>query len=653
MSASAEKQIWPRRWWWLALTVIVVLAGTLRYTGYDFSLPYVDHPDEPNHTLAGQLILEEGTGKQIGFHAYPPAYPTLTYFLIRWFHNPAELPTTMIGPLRLLSITVSLITIILVALLADQIAGGIAGLLAALIVAVQPAVVTISRLAVPDPYLGFFTVASVLLTVLGTRHDRDRLTTGATIMLMLAIAFKYQGIFLAPVVLAAPLLRLRRLGVDRRRVWANFRWNLVYLSLFLFWLVAIFPALEANTIPNFSGSTNRVGFPIPRDLWANLRSAADLSASDIVLFGGLVGLAALPWLRYRDRIDSWSLCITAGATGLWWVCISIFGVVNLRQQLGMAMLLSVLVGAGLSGLVTTFDAGLERLQIVRFSRKGQWLGSVVVALAAVGFSIPALIGAVENAHEHSLPDRRNDLAMWADQTLEGGRYIGTVQFHKVFNPNWGGYTGETYFDYAEEGTLDTYPLDDLTARDIEYAIVLPLDAEIIGQTAEGQAILDSMTRLKLYPASADFRDPGIAVYWLHPIEDPLDGQLGPLRLVGVNLSATEAAPGDAITFRLFWQADSPTDIPYRIYNHLTALDSRQPLAQIDGPPLPSERRTTAEWSDPEETIMSRDFVLTVPTDLAPGEYRLLTGFYQTDNGQRLISPEGEDFLLAATIRVTE
>ena len=45
------RPFWPPRNWWLALLVILVLAGALRFPGYGFSLPYIDQPDEPNFLL--------------------------------------------------------------------------------------------------------------------------------------------------------------------------------------------------------------------------------------------------------------------------------------------------------------------------------------------------------------------------------------------------------------------------------------------------------------------------------------------------------------------------------------------------------------------------------------------------------------------------
>ena len=41
MAPFWPRPFWPPRNWWLALLVILVLAGALRFPGYGFSLPYL------------------------------------------------------------------------------------------------------------------------------------------------------------------------------------------------------------------------------------------------------------------------------------------------------------------------------------------------------------------------------------------------------------------------------------------------------------------------------------------------------------------------------------------------------------------------------------------------------------------------------------
>jgi hypothetical protein len=110
-------------------------------------------------------------------------------------------------------------------------------------------------------------------------------------------------------------------------------------------------------------------------------------------------------------------------------------------------------------------------------------------------------------------------------------------------------------------------------------------------------------------------------------------------------------PGESINFVLYWQASAATDADYIVYNHLTAPDSREIVAQIDGPPYVDTRRTTRDWTDPDEVLVSQLFMLSVGVDVPPGDYRLITGFYRRDTFERLRTPDGTDYVLVADVRV--
>jgi hypothetical protein len=56
------------------------------------------------------------------------------------------------------------------------------------------------------------------------------------------------------------------------------------------------------------------------------------------------------------------------------------------------------------------------------------------------------------------------------------------------------------------------------------------------------------------------------------------------------------------------------------------------LAQASGPPDRGFRLTTS-WREGEVIVDQR--MLTLPAEIAPGDYALIVGFYDPDNGQRL------------------
>lgn len=209
---SSTKPFWPARRWWMALLAILICASALRFTGYSFSLPYVDHVDEPAYNLAGRMIIDFGSAKPIGMHGYPPGIVTLNYILLRWFHDPVDPPAVMLGWLRLVSISFSVGTVLITGLLGYRVATPLAGLLAAGLWTFMPVIVEHSRYATADNFVTFFAMLGVFGALSGALYDRDKWVTGSVVAMIFAIAFKYQAIFILPLVLAVPLVRL----LDRR-----------------------------------------------------------------------------------------------------------------------------------------------------------------------------------------------------------------------------------------------------------------------------------------------------------------------------------------------------------------------------------------------------------------------------------------------------
>ena len=160
---------------------------------------------------------------------------------------------------------------------------------------------------------------------------------------------------------------------------------------------------------------------------------------------------------------------------------------------------------------------------------------------------------------------------------------------------------------------------------------------------------DDTVLLKRYPPDSNFRDPGMVVLRLYPMQYEAAGQLGPIHLVGYDLNTTRVKPGEDLVFRHYWRADAPTDSPKRVFNHL--LDSRGELvAQADFIPLFDQRRPTSAWDDPDEILLGREFRLSLPADLPPGSYSLTSGFNDVETGI-LLAPDGSDRLHIAAISV--
>ena len=232
-----------------------------------------------------------------------------------------------------------------------------------------------------------------------------------------------------------------------------------------------------------------------------------------------------------------------------------------------------------------------------------------------------------------------------DTSLPPGRYISRHSNHNTFNRAWGGYDGRHDFPWHKPAAeLSDKPISAWRELDVEYAI---MSYKLLDDAYYANTINETVL-LKRYPTDRNFRGPDMVVLRLYPMQYTASGQLGPIHLVGYDLNTTQVPPGGDLVIRHYWRADSPTAAPKRVFNHL--LDSQGGLvAQVDYIPLFDNRRDTSTWDDPDEILLGRPFVLTLPADLASGRYSLTSGF-NAESGI-LQSPDGSDRLVIAEISV--
>ena len=276
---------WPRRNWWLALLVILVLAGALRYPAYDFRLPLVDQPDEPHFILSGRMLIDFGTAKSLNNHFYPPGIIQIYHVVMRLFHDPATPPASVVGIVRLLAITTSLGVVVVIGLFGYHAVGKSAGLLGAAIWSITPLFVERSRWGTAEIWVVFFSILALYGTTVAILYRRESWSTFATYALMFAIVFKYHSVFLAPFVLLAPLWRG---SLSRKRVLGN----LGRFALFSFWLLFLTPALEV---------LDPIAEPHAGTWVRHTRAVSALSP--LTLYNNFTD--AIGWLDYRVFIPGW------------------------------------------------------------------------------------------------------------------------------------------------------------------------------------------------------------------------------------------------------------------------------------------------------------------------------------------------------------
>jgi hypothetical protein len=95
---------------------------------------------------------------------------------------------------------------------------------------------------------------------------------------------------------------------------------------------------------------------------------------------------------------------------------------------------------------------------------------------------------------------------------------------------------------------------------------------------------------------------------------------------------------------LVWQSERETAVSYRVFLHLIGPDGAL-ITQSDGEPAQWSRPTTG-WLPGE--IIRDSHQLTLPDDLPPGQYTLLTGLYDPLTGERLPAAGGETAVTIAT-----
>lgn len=104
-----------------------------------------------------------------------------------------------------------------------------------------------------------------------------------------------------------------------------------------------------------------------------------------------------------------------------------------------------------------------------------------------------------------------------------------------------------------------------------------------------------------------------------------------VQLLGYKLDHTEYRADEKLPLTLYWSASETPDASYKVFVHL--VDANGVLrTQRDAIPqnntLPTNRWFAGEY-------VTDEYVLNLPANLAPGEYRILVGMYPQDGGARV------------------
>jgi hypothetical protein len=121
-----------------------------------------------------------------------------------------------------------------------------------------------------------------------------------------------------------------------------------------------------------------------------------------------------------------------------------------------------------------------------------------------------------------------------------------------------------------------------------------------------------------------------------------------VQLTDVNL--VDAIPaGQALPVEFTWHALIQPQTDYNLFLQLINIDGTL-SAQHDSPPN-GGYTPTSTWL-PNHPITARH-ALPLPANLPSGDYRLITGLYHPNTGQRLTAESGSDFIDLGIIHVEQ
>ena len=104
-----------------------------------------------------------------------------------------------------------------------------------------------------------------------------------------------------------------------------------------------------------------------------------------------------------------------------------------------------------------------------------------------------------------------------------------------------------------------------------------------------------------------------------------------IALLGYDVSTESLQPGDTLRLTLYWQSLEPMTVPYTVFTHVVGQDN-DVIGQRDNMPLLDAAPTTC-WIPGE--IVADPYEIEISPEADPGSYRLTTGFYILETGERL------------------
>jgi 4-amino-4-deoxy-L-arabinose transferase-like glycosyltransferase len=669
--ARAVSRAWTL---WLGLGLLALGAFLLRALTIRQSLPFVDHPDEPNPIDYVVGMLRTGDPNQQFFQK-----PSLYIYLLlaalqahyRWgqaaglYGEIAEMVvtthtvTTLPGfflTARLVTAAFAALTVLSAYGLGVRGWGRGAGLAGALFVAVSPFHLRFSQWATTDVLATFLSSLSLGAALLALRGGRWSAYLVAGAFAGLAASAKYNAGAVAGAIVVAAALRAweGEPATLARRLWREG----VKLALAGAMAIACFVA----GTPYALLSWGQVGGGIARQ-WNNYgganghyRGAWNVAGyGEFFLFDGLgvagclltlAGLGMMAWRRPR------TLAVWLG-----------FALPSLLVHLSRAThfmqnMLPLVVACALPIGVAVSE--LPRL----LGRRAPRMAPLVLALLLALTALPPLARSLATVGRQAAGDGRLELLAWIEAEAPPGSRI-AAELKPVPGPTEARWTDAPFLPAHDLAWYRAQGYAYLVASSKRWGQMEPPAAYgplLAGQVAEfGPRHPDEMLGPRLIVIATGLTADDA------PVRPAGEVRVGGARLAGVAVGdpsadgeppmlvpTRELRAGGVLGLRTFWEVEQPFAQDYLIFVHLLDGSGGRPT-QRDAPPWQG-RFPTSSWRPGSLVVDANDVYL--PPGLAPGEYRVVVGMYDPASGARAAvtidgAPQPDGMVEVATIRIVE
>lgn len=303
--------------WRVALVVIVLVGGLLRFYGLTFGLPSNYHPDEvPKINAIMHMVANHDLNPDYFLH--PSLLLYLTYgmnALLHWasfpfssLEIPSDFRTTAFLAGRIVSALAGTTSIYLVYCIGRRLFTPHVGIAAAALLAVFPLHVTCSRYMKEDVLLTFNLLLCIAILLKAVQEDRKGLLFLSAFFAGVTASSKYSGLLAVGIVGLAPWLRSRSVIPDREYIC----WTALALVLAPVGFLVCTPYAVLNTqifLRDFGSERNHMlrGHTIPVDPWSQYwmyhfwRSIIPgMSLAATIL--GVLGMGFLLWRRRAEDL---------------------------------------------------------------------------------------------------------------------------------------------------------------------------------------------------------------------------------------------------------------------------------------------------------------------------------------------------------------